>query len=237
MRKIIFVLAALLWTLAAATVVSAQTQNYGSSMDTFQNALEYNPTNQGSTWVNPDTGGSGTVTPVRTFAGGQGEPCREFQQTIVIGGREEQGYGTACRQPDGSWQIVSGQSAAPSTTVQQQSTVYVREVPTRYYSTYYTPYATPYYPYGYYDPWGYAYPYWYPFNLSLSLGYFYSDGKYYRGHSHGGHYYKGYKGGHYYKGYKGGHSYKGYKGGHSYKGGHGGGGSYKGGYKGGGHRR
>ncbi|GGK39218.1 glycine zipper 2TM domain-containing protein [Salinarimonas ramus] len=32
--------------------------------------------------------------------------CREYQHTIYIGGRPQQGYGTACRQPDGSWQIV-----------------------------------------------------------------------------------------------------------------------------------
>jgi surface antigen len=26
---------------------------------------------------------------------------------VTVGGRAEQAYGTACRQPDGSWQIVS----------------------------------------------------------------------------------------------------------------------------------
>lgn len=234
MRQITLALMAFLWTLTSVGVASSQT--YDGSMETFQGALEYNPINQSSTWVNPDTGGSGTVTPIRTYANREGQPCREFQQTIVIDGREQQGYGTACRQPDGSWQIVSGQPAAAATTVEQR-TVYVREVPRSYYSTYYNPYAYPYYPYGYYNPWGYAYPYWYPFNLSLSLGYFYSDGKYYRGHSHGGHYYKGYKGGHYYKGGHGGGGS--YKGGNYYKGGHGGSGSYKGGYKGsgGGNRR
>ena len=33
--------------------------------------------------------------------------CREYTHTIYVGGRPQQGYGTACRQPDGSWQIVS----------------------------------------------------------------------------------------------------------------------------------
>ena len=33
--------------------------------------------------------------------------CREFQQTITVGGRTETAYGTACRQPDGDWKIVS----------------------------------------------------------------------------------------------------------------------------------
>ena len=32
--------------------------------------------------------------------------CREFTQTISIGGKIQQGYGTSCRQPDGSWKII-----------------------------------------------------------------------------------------------------------------------------------
>lgn len=34
-------------------------------------------------------------------------PCREYTKTISIGGRLEVGYGRACRQPDGAWEIVS----------------------------------------------------------------------------------------------------------------------------------
>jgi len=36
-----------------------------------------------------------------------GRYCREFLQEVVIGGRKEQAYGTACRQPDGSWEVIS----------------------------------------------------------------------------------------------------------------------------------
>ncbi len=57
-------------------------------------------------WDNPDTGNSGAVTPVRDGTSSSGEYCREFQQTITVGGKTEQAYGTACRQPDGSWRIV-----------------------------------------------------------------------------------------------------------------------------------
>lgn len=32
--------------------------------------------------------------------------CREYQQTITIEGRTQQGYGTACLQPDGSWKLL-----------------------------------------------------------------------------------------------------------------------------------
>lgn len=33
--------------------------------------------------------------------------CREFTKDIIVGGRVQQGYGTACQQPDGSWQVVN----------------------------------------------------------------------------------------------------------------------------------
>lgn len=68
-------------------------------------ALEYNKSGTVSGWRNPDTGASGSVKPVRTFQM-DGRYCREYTQTIRIGGKEEQGYGTACRQPDGSWEVV-----------------------------------------------------------------------------------------------------------------------------------
>ncbi len=58
------------------------------------------------TWNNPQSGNYGSVTPTREGTSSTGAYCREFQQTIVVGGKSRQGYGTACRQPDGSWQIV-----------------------------------------------------------------------------------------------------------------------------------
>jgi len=33
--------------------------------------------------------------------------CREYQQTITVGGRTERAYGTACKQADGSWKIIN----------------------------------------------------------------------------------------------------------------------------------
>lgn len=65
------------------------------------------PIGQPITWENPDNGHYGSVTPVREGTHDQtGEYCREFQQTVTIGGRPEDAYGIACRQPDGSWRIV-----------------------------------------------------------------------------------------------------------------------------------
>ncbi len=63
------------------------------------------PIGQQITWNNPKSGNSGTVTPTRDGTSSTGQYCREFQQTVVIGGREEAAYGTACRKPDGSWEV------------------------------------------------------------------------------------------------------------------------------------
>lgn len=73
---------------------------------TTHQSLENEPTGKPSRWVNPDSGHSGTVTPTRTFKSAGGQDCREFEQTVTIDGRTEVAYGTACRQPDGSWKIV-----------------------------------------------------------------------------------------------------------------------------------
>ena len=57
-------------------------------------------------WNNPRSGNSGSVVPVRDGTSSSGAYCREYQQTVTVGGKTEQAYGTACRQPDGSWRIV-----------------------------------------------------------------------------------------------------------------------------------
>ena len=69
-------------------------------------ALETSPTGVASQWRNPDTGYEYVVTPTRTVQTAQG-PCREYTMDGVIGGRSEKVYGTACRQPDGSWRVVN----------------------------------------------------------------------------------------------------------------------------------
>ena len=71
---------------------------------TFNHTMEKAPINATGQWQNPDTGHGGSVTPTRTFETQTG-PCREFTQTVSIGGQMEQAYGTACRQADGSWKI------------------------------------------------------------------------------------------------------------------------------------
>src|SRR3546814_6433060 len=54
-----------------------------------------------------DSGVYGRITPIRDGADGSGRYCREFQPQITVGDRLQSGYGIACRQPDGAWEIVS----------------------------------------------------------------------------------------------------------------------------------
>ena len=70
-----------------------------------QASLEQGRSYNTTGWYNPDSGNQGTVTPKPAYRTSDGRYCREFQQTIVVDGKEVRGYGTACRQPDGSWEI------------------------------------------------------------------------------------------------------------------------------------
>lgn len=90
-------------------------QEIGRSLDsadrremerTAQSSLEYSRSAETAAWRNPDSGNSGTFTPTRTYRSDGGRYCREYRQTVVIGGREQEAYGTACRRPDGAWEIV-----------------------------------------------------------------------------------------------------------------------------------
>jgi surface antigen len=134
---------------------------------TSQSALENSPSDQPTTWVNPDSGHSGAVTPTHTYRASDGRYCREFTQTVEINGETQQAYGTACRQPDGTWQLTSAQPQ----TQQQQVVVQERVVEPVYYDPYYPRY----------------YPYW-PFATSLSFSWVNHSGGHHGPHGgwHGG---------------------------------------------------
>ena len=71
----------------------------------FQRAASI-PLNQQVRWDNPESGNSGQIVMTRE---GRNQAtnayCREYQQTIVVGGRTQPAQGTACQQPDGSWKL------------------------------------------------------------------------------------------------------------------------------------
>lgn len=105
-----------LWATGAGVLIGALVgSEIGSSLDKADRAMATQanqralsaPIGEPISWNNPDSGNYGTVTPVRDGRSASGAYCREYQQTIYVGGQQETGYGTACQQPDGTWKIVS----------------------------------------------------------------------------------------------------------------------------------
>jgi surface antigen len=70
-------------------------------------AFEGTPSGQTTIWRNPENGHWGTLTPSRTYRDAEGRYCRDFRQTVTIGGQEHQGNGSACRETGGAWRIMS----------------------------------------------------------------------------------------------------------------------------------
>ncbi len=70
-------------------------------------ALERTPTGQSTSWVNPDSHAQYTVTPTKTVTASNGQPCREYSTSAMVGGKQQQIYGKACRDASGAWKVVS----------------------------------------------------------------------------------------------------------------------------------
>lgn len=70
-------------------------------------ALEYAPDGKTIEWYTPGENQRHQVIPHETFQSGDGRYCREYTAKSIIDGKIIQTYGTACRQPDGSWRIAS----------------------------------------------------------------------------------------------------------------------------------
>ena len=106
-------------TALGAIIGATVGRNVGKSLDATsrqragaatEQALETADVGESITWENPTNEGGpaqGSATITRQGADSDGRTCREFQQTVIIGGREEQSYGTACRDENGDWKIVS----------------------------------------------------------------------------------------------------------------------------------
>lgn len=105
-----------LWATGAGVLLGALAgSSIGRSLDkadmAYANQASYRaqsaPIGQTISWNNPDSGNYGTVTPTRDGRDASGAYCREYQQTIYVGGKQQSGYGTACQQPDGSWKVIN----------------------------------------------------------------------------------------------------------------------------------
>lgn len=98
--------------IGAGTILGAYLgASIGKSMDEtdklkMNQALESNNVGQPAYWRNQKTGASYKVTPTKNVTVNHNRYCREYHTTADIAGKQQQIYGTACRQPDGSWKIV-----------------------------------------------------------------------------------------------------------------------------------
>ena len=71
-----------------------------------QNTLETAPSGTTSSWSNPDSGNSGTVTPTQTYQRSDGAYCREFHPDGDGGQAHAGSQRHRLPQSDGSWQII-----------------------------------------------------------------------------------------------------------------------------------
>jgi hypothetical protein len=67
-------------------------------------ALEYHVSGRSLDWQSPDSQMSVRVTPVRTFIGGDGRPCREFKEEVAQNTVVTTQIGVACRTAELVWQ-------------------------------------------------------------------------------------------------------------------------------------
>jgi surface antigen len=72
----------------------------------FGETLESAPDRSTVAWANPNAGTTFEVTPQATWQTASGQYCREYRTTASIGGESQSTWGTACRQPDGSWRLM-----------------------------------------------------------------------------------------------------------------------------------
>ena len=70
-------------------------------------AIDRTPTGRTTAWTNPDTNVRYDVTPTKTYVNNRtNDYCREVRiGEAQVGGKRQEVYGTACRKPDGSWEL------------------------------------------------------------------------------------------------------------------------------------
>ncbi len=98
-------------TLIGAVVGSALGYMVGNEMDKYDReqlnqTYERGPSNQRSTWVNPDNGNQYSVTPQPSYQNPTTQRvCRKAEIDAVIDGKRERTYTTACRDDYGNWEL------------------------------------------------------------------------------------------------------------------------------------
>lgn len=74
----------------------------------LQQSMKVDQANQKTAWANPDTGNSGTITPLNSYTESVSkQTCRDFDETYTRDGQTFTDKQKACLQADGSWKIAS----------------------------------------------------------------------------------------------------------------------------------
>ncbi|MGH6736559.1 MAG: RT0821/Lpp0805 family surface protein [Methyloceanibacter sp.] len=68
-------------------------------------ALEYGQAGQVTPWNNPSNQHRGQIVPGKPYQQGSSF-CRPYTHTIYVSGQPQTARGTACRGPDGTWNVV-----------------------------------------------------------------------------------------------------------------------------------
>lgn len=98
-------------TLIGAAVGGALGYMVGNEMDKYDRdqlnrSYEQGPSNQRTSWVNPDNGNQYTVIPQPAYQNpSTNRVCRRAEIEAVIDGKSERTYTTACRDQYGSWEL------------------------------------------------------------------------------------------------------------------------------------
>ncbi|HEX5079458.1 MAG TPA: RT0821/Lpp0805 family surface protein, partial [Geminicoccaceae bacterium] len=69
----------------------------------MQSTLEKAPDSATRRWTNEQTGNSGGITPLRTYATEDGAFCRDYREELAVGGTTGRFYHTACRDEAAGW--------------------------------------------------------------------------------------------------------------------------------------
>jgi surface antigen len=90
-------------TIGGAVIGSAIGASY---QDCTREVFHHAPVGTPMVWQAADTRDYYSLTPTKEYRTA-GRYCREYQAVSTVAGRQQQTYGTACMQPDGSWEVVN----------------------------------------------------------------------------------------------------------------------------------
>lgn len=73
----------------------------------FSQSFEHVPDRETVAWMDHTLGAQYSVTPTKTIKSVEGRVCREYTARATVNGQAAGTFGTACRQSDGSWELVN----------------------------------------------------------------------------------------------------------------------------------